>query len=258
MTQQLRPNKKKLDEIIKQQSYFVTKRNDLVQKSRYELTADQNRALLYLISKIKPDDTGTEVYEISLREFCQVCNIDPNSGHNIEYAQRAMQAIADKSVWVKRGHKEILLRWLNHVELNQLTRRFEVSFHEDILPYLYNLRTRYVQYSLENILTMESRYGMRLYELLKSYEKLGRDVSFSVDELRQRLGAESYTRYSDFKRRVLDTAMKDINECSDIEASYTTTQGKNRTTETVIFSIRQPDIAEMCARMMRKRQRLEE
>lgn len=252
------PAKEKSKDILKQQSYFVTKRNDLVQKSRYELTADQNRALLYLISKIRPDDTGSEIYEISLRDFCQVCNVDQDSGHNIDDAKRAMQAIADKSVWVKRGHKEILLRWLNHVEYNQITRRFEVSFHEDILPYLFDLRTRYVQYSLENILAMESRYGIRLYELLKSYEKLERDVTFTVDELRKRLDAENYTRYPDFKRRVLDTAMIDINDCSDIEVSYYTTQGKNRTTESITFQIRQPDIAEMCARMMRKKHRLEE
>ena len=254
MTERTKPSR----DILKQQSYFVAKRNDLVQKSHYELTTDQNRALLYLISKIKPDDTGSEVYEISVREFCQVCNIDPDSRQNIEDAKQTMQAIANRSVWFTRGNKVTLIRWLKRVELNKDTQLFEIEFSDDILPYLYNLRTRYVQYSLENILTMKSRYGMRLYELLKSYEKLGRDISFSVDELRQRLGAENYTKYPDFKRRVLDTAMKDINEYSDIEASYTTTQGKNRTTETVIFSIQQPDIAEMCRRMQRKRQRLEE
>lgn len=266
------PDPEKLREISKQQSYFVVMQNDLVQKARYtreedlkqgdrhnSLTAMQNKALLYLISKIKPDDRGEEKYYFSLSEFCRVCNMYKDSGENLKDAKSALQAIADKSIWVRRrGSKnEVLLRWLNHVEWIDDKQSFEVTFHPDMLPYLYGLREQYTQYSLENIITLESKYGIHLYKLLKSYEGFKDEIEFSLDDLRKRIDAEAYTRYPDFKRRVLDSAVKDINECSDIEVTYKPIQGKRRTTEAIVFSIRQPDLMEGYARMVRKIQRLE-
>lgn len=248
----------KLADIMRRQSYFVAKSNEIIQHSRFSMTMQQNKVLLYLISKIRPEDTGSEVYEISIREFCQVCNIVEDSGKNIEDAKRALKAVADKSIWIKQGQDEILLRWLNRVKLKRGTACFEVTFHEDILPYLYDLREQYTQYSLENVLGMKSKYGIRLYELLKSYEHMGKDIKFTQDELRQRLDVHSYTRFPDFRRYVIDAAIEDINEYSDIGVTYTTINGAHRSTEYIIFTIKQPDVLEMCARLQRKRQRLEE
>lgn len=247
-----------LGDIMRRQSYFVAKSNEIIQHSRFSMTMQQNKILLYLISKIKPDDTGSEVYEISVREFCQVCNIVADSGKNTEDAKRAIKAVADKSVWVKQERGEILLRWLNRVKFNDEKRCFEVTFHEDMLPYLYDLREQYTQYSLENVLGMKSKYGVRLYELLKSYEHMEKEITFTLEDLRQRLDVRNYTRFPDFRRYVLEAALDDINEYSDIEVTYTTIQGAHRVTKCIIFTVTQPDVLQMCERIRHKRQRLEE
>ena len=275
MTKPIQPDTKKLEDITKQQSYFVAKRNDLIQKAGYtdktgdsdkkdgSLSTVQSKALLYLISKIKPNDSGEEKYYISLTDFCRVCDIDHDAGKNLSDAKRALKAIADKSVWIRQGKNEILLRWLDHVEWIDDQQCFEVSFTRDMIPDLYGLinQGKYIRYSLENVLPMDSKYSIHLYELLKSYEKLKPEVEFSIDELRERLDAEAYTRYPDFKRRVLETAIRDINEYSDIEVTYTPIQGKNRATEFIRFSVRCPEEMELWSRLVRrtfrKQQRIE-
>lgn len=244
--------------VKEQQTFFVAKSNELIQKSRFSMSVQQNRIMLYLISKIRPNDFGNETYIISIREFCKVCNIDFDSGKNHADAKRALKAIADKSVWVRQDNgDEILLRWLNRVRLNRETNCFEVSFHEDMLPYLYDLQSRYTRYSLDNVLTMKSKYGIRLYELLKSYQFLKEQISFTVEELKKRLDAEKYSRYPDFRRYVLEKAVEDINECSDIEVSYTPVKSLNkRGIDYITFTVRQPLFREAYQRKAEKARKL--
>ena len=241
-----------------QQTYFVAKSNELIQQSRYSMTVQQNKIMLYLISKIKPMDIGDEVYSVSVRDFCKVCNIDYNSGKNYEDAKKAIKAIADKSVWVRQADgSEVLLRWLNRVKLNRETNGFEITFHEDMLPYLYDLQSRYTRYCFDNVLTMKSKYGIRLYELLKSYQFSNNEISFTVEELKKRLDAEGYKRYPDFRRFVLEKAIEDINECSDIAVSYTPCSSSNkRGTNYITFTIKEPDCLEDKLRETRKKRKL--
>lgn len=239
---------------LQRQSMFVAKSNELIQQSRFNLSVQQSKFLLYLISKIRPSDTGNEVYVVPLSEAQKVLNIT-DAGNNYAHAKQSLKALADKSIWVRQDDgSEVLLRWLDRVRLvrgEQAT--FEVSFHRDMLPYLYALKERYTQYALENVLTMRTQYGIRLYELLKSYEHMGKDVSFRLEELKKTLDAETYSRYPDFRRRVLDAAIGEINEMSDIAVSYVAEKRFNRRhTDTIIFTISKPGAAARHMRMRRK------
>lgn len=246
-------------DIKESQKYYVAKSNVLIQKSRFTMTVKQNRLMLYLISKIRPNDTGNEVYNISLRDFSKVCNIALDSGKNYEDAKKAIKELADKSVWVLQDDgNEVLLRWLNRVRLNKKTGCFEISFHCDMLPYLYDLKEKYTLYCLDNVLTMNSKYGIRLYELLKSKQYLGNEIIFSLNELRNRLDVLGYKRYQDFRRYVLDIAIYDINECSDLKISYRAQKSnESNSVDTVIFTIEEQSSMDLKIRMKRKQSKLD-
>ncbi len=68
---------------------------------------------------------------------------------------------------------------------------------------------------------MSSIYGIRFYELMMQWESKG-EREIALDELKRMLELEGqYAAIKDFKLRVLEPAMRDINEHSDLEASYT-------------------------------------
>lgn len=76
------------------------------------------------------------------------------------------------------------------------------------MPYLLELKERFVQYNLGYILPLSSNYSIRLYQLLKEYEKLTRRT-FTVKELQDLLQVPpSLKRYDNFKRKVLQIAEK--------------------------------------------------
>jgi len=66
---------------------------------------------------------------------------------------------------------------------------------------------------------MKSQYSLRLYEILKSYEYQHKRT-FDIDELKKMLSAENYNRFPDFKRYVLERAIREINDLSDLNITY--------------------------------------
>lgn len=94
----------------------VVKANELIQKSRFSLTLQQQKIVLYLISQITMYDEDFKLYEFSIVEFCKVCGIDYESGKNYADLKAAIKEIADKSVWIRLANgKQTLVRWIeNH------------------------------------------------------------------------------------------------------------------------------------------------
>lgn len=227
----IRPNLRGVD-ILKKESYqdlrnkMVVKANDLIQKSRFNMTLQQQKMILFLISQVTPFDEDFKVYEFSIQEFCRVCGLDVASGKNYQDIKQCIKDVADKSVWVSvNGNEETLLRWIEKPYINSKSGVIKIRLDEDMKPYLLQLKENFTQYELIYTLYFKSKYTIRLYELVKSihYQELEeyRRV-LTLDELRKALGGENYTEYRDFKRRVLDVAVKEINEYSDKEVSYTT------------------------------------
>ena len=80
----------------------------------------------------------------------------------------------------------------------------------------------FTSYLLEQTASMDSIYSVRLYELLIQWLAAKQTPLFDLDNFRNQLGVEDheYKRMGNFKLRVLDLAVKEINEKSDIKVSY--------------------------------------
>lgn len=206
----------------------VVKANDLIQKSRFNLSLQQQKMLLFLISQVTPYDEEFSVYEFSIQEFCRVCGIDIASGKNYQDVKQCIKDIADKSVWITvdgNGDEETLLRWIEKPYINNKSGVIKIRLDEDMKPYLLQLKENFTRYELVYTLYFKSKYSIRLYELAKSIhfkelEEYRR--AFTIDELKRLLGGETYSEYRDFKRRVLDVAVNEINNYSDKRLSYET------------------------------------
>ena len=81
----------------------------------------------------------------------------------------------------------------------------------------------FTSYLLEQTASMDSIYSVRLYELLVQWVTAKNTPLFELEKFRDQLGIEAheYKRMGNFKLRVLDLAVKEINEKSDINVSYT-------------------------------------
>lgn len=98
----------------------------------------------------------------------------------------------------------------------------KLVFANDVVPLIVGLEKKFTKYEIEQIKGLQSRYAIRLYELLIKWRSVGKTNEISLDELRKHFGllGDEYMRMHHFKARVLDLAISQINEYTDITAEY--------------------------------------
>jgi len=216
----------KIDIAIKR-DYLVVKSNQLVQKSRYELSLTEQRAVAYICSMIKPSTKEVPYqldYVFDIQQYAKVCGLYHLDGGKLYQDTRALlKRLMQKIIHVEMPDgDELLIAWLVRVHLNKRSGQIKIRLSEDMAPFLFDLQERFTAYGLLNILAMKSQYSIRIYELLRSYA-FRKEVTLDIEDLKKRLmvdSVKSYTRFPDFRRKVLDPAMEEINEYTDISASY--------------------------------------
>lgn len=102
----------------------------------------------------------------------------------------------------------------------------EITAHEKALPLMFDFKDRYFTYKLWNVLNLKSVNQLRMYELLKQYEHIGKREMYITD-LRELLGISpnKYTRWERFRTHILDSCQKALSEHTDI--CYTYEKGKS-------------------------------
>lgn len=244
------------------QRYLVVKANDLIRKTRYNLTAQQQKIILFAISKIKPNDPPDKKYEIYIDELCEACGIEIDGGHYYKVIKDDLVKLTTR-LWVKFEDREATVAWISDAEIIPLSGLVYIKFHEKMTPYLFQLKERYTMYHLEDVLVFKSRHSIRLYELLRSYttnkaleEFQERNAMFSVEQLREILSVNKYPRWADFDRYVIRKAVNEINECNeDLHIEYETyKEGRNITK--INFVITSARAKQILKAKLKKKERL--
>ena len=228
---------------------LVAKDNRMIQNSRLSLSLLENKAILYLISKIKPDDDAGKRYVFNCSEFQALLKWNKEASY--QSVKAMLQNLGDISWWIEgevNGRKkDILVRWFDIVHMDPGLGDIEISFHKDMFPFLVDLQRHleedghyYTTYKLQNVTLMKHRYSPRIYELLKSYQYNNKKWTFEngtgteydiqrriADTAREKktgkpvsMIPESWKNWAIFKRDVIEPAVKEINKYTDIKVAY--------------------------------------
>lgn len=112
-------------------------------------------------------------------------------------------------------------RWVSEIAYIDGEASVQLIFAPAVVPLITRLEKHFTAYEIEQIGQLSSKYAVRLYELLLSWKSVGK-VSFDLEDFRDKLGlgTTEYKGMSDFKKYVLDLAISQINEHTDIKVSY--------------------------------------
>jgi len=222
----IEPEVYEVSEDMKLKKHNAVMENTLIE-ARYNLTVEEQRLILTTIAMLDSVETaknGLPILKIPKKLIIETTGIHEKNYHQIKTAlRRLMQRIIEIETIEKDGKRRFTLyQWFSKAEYKEGDSYIEVQFHPDLKPYLLELKERFTKIPLRIVLKLSSKYAIRLYELLKQYEKTGFRVDY-IPDLRLKLGVEEkeYPRFEAFERRVLKTAIKEINEKTDIEVSYT-------------------------------------
>lgn len=244
-------------DILSAQSMYVVKGNDLIQKSRYSLSLMEQKAILFMISKIKPTDKPFTEYEFSIKDFCLACNLNTQAGTYSRYVRNLLDKLGEKVITVELDKgKTLKAHWYSSSIIDDNTDSMRFVFDKNISPYLFELKSFYTQYSIEYALPMRSKYGIRLYEFLKSVKSKSYRQRFTVEEIRERVECFSYPAYKEFRRNVLDPALEDINSYTDLKVQYVPVKKGNKITHLEFTILAYHDYERTGERFYNRRERL--
>lgn len=217
------------------QTALVKKANSLVEAS-FKLSALEQKVILTLASQIRQNDSEFKTYTLSIKEFCETLGVKGTSKYT--ELRRITLNLMKKAFQVQLEKRVVQVSWLSYVSYNENQGTVDMQFAPFLKPYLLELKRNFTSYPLSNVVKLKRSYSIRMYELLKQYQRIG-ERTFTLDELLQKLGLEnsSYTAYSNLKLKVLKPAQKELAEKTDLSFDIIEIK-KSRKVESVRFVIR--------------------
>ena len=123
----------------------------------------------------------------------------------------------------ERGNTEnVRSRWVSEVRYVDAEATVKLIFAPIVIPLITRLEERFTQYEMKQISELSTGYAIRLYELLICWRTTGKTPIIELADFRQKMGVldAEYQRMYDLKKYVLEPSLKQINEHTDITASY--------------------------------------
>jgi plasmid replication initiation protein len=207
---------------------LVVKSNALIQAS-YTLGLVEQRLILMAIVGARETGEGITsetLLTVRAQDYAELFGVTKHTAYEaladaVEtlFNRRATVAVYDK----KRDRtRPMAVRWVTAMAYEEGEGAITLRFGHEVVPELVRLESNFTSYELEQVSELTSAYAVRLYELLIQWRASGKTPIFEISQFRSQLGlsAQEYVVMGNFKQRVLDHALTQINERTDIVASY--------------------------------------
>ena len=220
-----------------QKNQLMVQHNHLIE-ARYHLTLQEKRLMCWLASQVKQTDKDFKEHELPIKEFAEL--IDVKGDHLYKALDTITHKLMQKIITIreikKKGFAKAAL--LGGVKYYDGQGTIKLSFHPYLKPYMLQLKDRFTQISLGDVMGLKSVHAIRIYELLKQYESLG-NREMSLSDLREYCGIEEgqYKNFNDLKRFLLQISQKEINSKTDLFIDYEEIKTSRRVTS-IKFTIK--------------------
>nr|CRY97843.1 hypothetical protein [uncultured prokaryote] len=212
---------------MEQDRQLVVKSNHIIEAS-YRMSVAEQRVILSAITQVRRDQpkvTDAVLYSVTAADLAELCGTDPKTAYrDLQNAAERLQTrrvtlILEPDGVTIRTKRRSTICWVQRVDYIDQEGRIELRFGKDILPYLTGLQREFTRYALSDVANMTSAHAIRLYELLMQWPEGHRVIE--LDDFRRWLQLEDrYPSIKDFKRRVLDPAVEQINEHSPLMLTW--------------------------------------
>ncbi|STY98615.1 replication protein [Moraxella ovis] len=205
---------------------LVVKDNALINAS-YSLDLIEQRLILLAIAQARQTGqelTATTKIHISVSDYIDVYSVQGRSVYeNIKGACKTLfERQFSYTEQAKKGVRIATSRWVSEIAYNTEQSSVDMTFAPAVVPLITMLEKHFTSYDLEQVAGLNSKYATRLYEIIIAWRNKGETPQIDVGQLRGRLGIKphEYPIMADFKKRVLDTSVKEITNKTDIVISY--------------------------------------
>lgn len=190
-----------------------------------DFTHSDYQIFLHLVSKIggvdevgkylQPEQLRRE-HVLTAKEFRTIFNTDI---HNCYKAlKKAVDKLMKTDIKIEKSDSDSFTRInvCSKAEYNKNEGSITIKFTDDIMPYLAQVRKKFILYNLKEIANFGSLYTTRLYELIQDFKETGYMIK-SVEQLREAFSVNNkFKLYGHFKAKTFNHACREINDNYDM------------------------------------------
>jgi plasmid replication initiation protein len=203
----------------------VVKANRLVQAS-YTLSTVEQRIVLLAVVNARESGKGMgikdDLLHISASDYATAFGVSKQAAQ--QALAGAVETLFNRRVTIDYFDKDLgqtiplTVRWINAMSYLDDRAMIAIRFNPEIAPEFTRLESNFTAYMLDDIRDLNSAYSIRLYEIAAQWRNAGQTPLIELAEFRQKMGlAEGeYKGIDDLKKRVLNLAVKQINDTTDI------------------------------------------
>ena len=203
---------------------LVVKDNALINAS-YNLDLVEQRLILLAIIEARESGKGINANDpliIHAERYINQFNVHRNGAYkalkdacdDLFARYFSYQSLSEKGNI--QNHKS---RWVSEVIYVEKEALVKLIFSPAIIPLITRIEKHFTKYDIEQVRELSTGYSVRLYELIIAWRSAGKTPIIEIQEFRKRLGVldTEYKQMNDFKKRVLDPSIIQINEKTDIK-----------------------------------------
>ena len=206
---------------------LVVKDNALINAS-YNLELVEQRLILLAIVEARTSGKGvTPNNSLTITASSYMNHFDTNRNTAYQALKDACNNLFERQFSYMetntKGNAEVVRsRWVSEIRYIDNEASVKLIFSPTVAPLITLLEKNFTSYELEQVAELNSKYAVRLYEVVIAWRSTGKTPMIAIDELRNRLGVldDEYTVTADFKRWALDKPIKQINDKTEINLSY--------------------------------------
>jgi len=220
------------------------RQHNALTNARYEYTELQLDLLFFLVSKLRKDQQDS-VYELNIKDL----SLLTGKKYNAAYLHKATSDMGSRVFEVQTETRYRQLWMFQRVDYLLGQGIIEIKLTEDITPYLFDLKENFTSYELASALRLTSKYAKRIYQYCSQWKDQGETKKYDIQDFKQMLGLlddkgkDKAVRMSDFRESVLDVAVKQINEHTELHISYKL-EKRVRTFKNIVFTVKSQALAE--------------
>lgn len=202
--------------------YLIYKSNDIINAS-YSLTVKEQRLLLACISQIKSDEelSDKNSFTLTVDEARDLFYSKKDRRNAYRDLVMATEKLFDRRIVMhsEEGKKERLTRWVSTVDFDHEEMTATLYFHDQIKPYISQLKDNFTKYRLKHIAELSSVYAIRVYEMIVSWHSQNKSFQeMTIDDFRNALDLGlKYKQFGELRQRVIKPAIEQINERTNYE-----------------------------------------
>lgn len=209
-------------------SELVVKDTALINAS-YTLDLAEQRLILLAIIEARNSGQGIthdSLLRIHASNYAKQFGVNDKTAYTV--VKDASKGLFDRYVTYhdknpKNGKdRSFHCRWVDKIGVEPDSGIVYMRFTSDVVPLITRLENHFTSYEIDKVANLTSIYAIRLYELCVAWREQGFTQRYKIDDLRQKLGVEpeQYKEMHNFKARVIDLAIKQINKHTDITVKY--------------------------------------